>query len=307
MKGFTRCNFLISLIGVFGGLYMQNVAAIDHDEVMTSLGNATYIGIEDHPVTLADGRWEGAPYVEGGSARPAVGLVKNILMEADLDADGSDEIVVVLWQTSGGTGSNMYLAVMKPETGSYLNSATALIGDRVKIRAARIEAGAIVLDVLQAGENDPMCCPTMLATRRWVLNGGQLEEMEMQKTGPLSLATLDETEWRLIRMDPVQELPEDAEVTLNFGGGRVSGKSACNRYSADVRQGERPGTIIIGPAMVTRMACAEPLMEIESRYLAMLSEVESFSFQAGSLALSGQSDDGVLFIMLFSAQGADKP
>ena len=40
-----------------------------------SLQAATYRGILDDPVTLADGRYEGAPFVAGAATRPVVRLV----------------------------------------------------------------------------------------------------------------------------------------------------------------------------------------------------------------------------------------
>lgn len=144
------------------------------------LANATYSGIEDIPVTLSDGQWQGAPYVEGGASRPRVGLVEDIYFTGDLNADGEPEAVVMLWESAGGTGSYTYIAVMSRQDGDIRNIATALVGDRVNIRSASIDAGEIVLEVLQAGENDPMCCPTMLATRRWSLKDMQLVETEAE-------------------------------------------------------------------------------------------------------------------------------
>ena len=150
------------------------------------LANATFSGIEDIPVTLSNGRWQGAPYVEDGASRPRVGLVKDIYVTGDLNADGKSEAVALLWQSAGGTGSYSYIAVMSRQDGDIRNIATALVGDRVKIRKAAIDAGEIVLEVLQAGENDAMCCPSMLATRRWSLQDMQLQESEIEITGALS-------------------------------------------------------------------------------------------------------------------------
>ncbi len=160
-------------------------------------------------------------------------------------------------KAAGGTGSNMYIAVMKPENGGYRNTSTALIGDRVKLRSGTIDSGKIFLDVLQAGENDAMCCPTQLATRTWKLNDGQLEEDAMEVTGELSLEVLEGSDWVLTHLNRDQTIPADIEVTLSIGGGRVSGKSACNRYSAEIKEGDKPGDIVIGASMGTRMACPE--------------------------------------------------
>lgn len=305
MKNHTRWRSTALLMTLLGTFISLNVFANDDGAVMAALKNATYTGIEDRAVTLSQGRWEGQPYVEGGAARPAVGLVDDFLLQGDLDADGEKELVVMLWQSAAGTGSNIYIAVMKAENGEYVNLATALLGDRVKLRGGRIDSGSIILDVLQPGENDPMCCPTELAERVWTLADGQLEEHQMQVTGKLSVDILDRSSWRMTHMDIDQPLPAGMEVTLSFEDGRIAGKSACNRYSAEVRDGEHPGDIIIGQAMVTRKACPDPVMEVELHYLDALSLVTAFSFQVGSLALNGQADDGTPFSMLFAATAGD--
>ena len=277
--------------------------ACDKNPSLTGLGNATYTGIEDVPVTLSNGQWEGRHYVEGASSRPRVGLLKDIYFTGDLDADGQEETVAILWQSAGGTGSNTYIAVMKPENDGFENISTTLIGDRVKLRGGQVDSGKISLEVLQAGENDPMCCPTQLATRTWSLNDRQLEENEMEMTGKLSLDALKGSEWLLSRMDNTQPLAEDTVVTLSFDAGRISGKSACNRYSAGIEEGESPGDIIIGPTMGTRMACPDHLMKMESLYLAALAQVTSFSFHTGHLVLNGQKADGTGVSMLFTPVG----
>ena len=267
--------------------------------LLTELENATYTGIEDKPVTLMEGRWEGQPHVEGGASRPSVGLLRDVYFTGDLDADGQDETVVILWQNAGGTGSNIYIAVMKPQDGVYENISTALLGDRVKLRSGKLESGKIILEVLQADESDPMCCPTQLATRSWTLQGTHLKEGEIEVTGRLSVNILDGSDWLLTHINRQQSLPDDAEVTLSINAGRISGRSACNRYMADIQEGDNPGDILIGPTMGTRMACPDHLMEVESLYLKALAQVTSFSFFSGSLALQGQNEDGTPFTLLF--------
>ena len=118
-------------------------------------------------------------------------------------------------------------------------------------------------------------------------------------TGMLSLDTLVGTEWVLTQMKRNEPLQEGAEVTLAFANDKISGKSACNRYSASVEQGEAPGDLKIGPAMGTRMACPGELMDVEHKYLDALSHVTGFSFLAGKLALSWEKEDSRL-TMLFT-------
>lgn len=303
MKSYRNRSPVILFTYVIGFMITQTGFTCDVNPTISRLGNATYTGIEDVPVTLSNGHWKGQPFEEGAASRPRVGLLKNIFFTGDLDADGESENVAILWQSAGGTGSNTYIAVMKPENNGFENISTALIGDRVKIRGGTVDSGKIYLEVLQAGESDPMCCPTQLATRSWTLNGRQLEENAMEVTGTLSSNALNGSEWLLTRINNGQSLAEGIEVTLSFDAGRVSGKSACNRYSASIEDGKSPGDILIGPTMGTRMACPDDLMEMESLYLASLAKVTRFSFNSGSLVLSGQDEDGTAISMFFAPVG----
>lgn len=274
---------------------------------VADLKDATYTGIEEMAVTLSNGRWEGEPYVEGGASRSSVGLLENIQLSGDLDGDGQDETVAILWQSAGGTGSNTYLAVMSNRDGIAGNIATALIGDRVKLRGGKIVSGEILLDVLQAGESDAMCCPTQLATRTWSLQENQLKEGEIKIMETLSLEALKGTNWILTHTDRNAPLDEGIEITLAFSDARVSGKSACNRYSAGIEEGDSAGDIRIGQSMGTMMACPEELMKAEREYLAHLSLVNNFSFFSGNLTLNGETKDGNFYTMMFKPAEISKP
>ena len=288
----------LPLTGMLLALTSQLCLAGGEAPTAAELANATYAGIEEGPVTLVDGRWEGEPYAEGGASRPSAGLVEGFALSGDLNGDGSNEAVVLVWQSSGGSGTFSYLAVVDRSGGEVKNLATAEIGDRVKLRSGRIDDGSIILDVLQQGEGDAACCPTQLATRTWSMVDGQLIEGEMKITGTLSLDTLAGTEWVLTELNRNEPVQEGAEVSLVFAEGKISGISACNRYSASVEQGEAPADLKIGPAMGTRMACPGELMDLEHKYLDALTHVTSFSFLAGKLVLTWEKD-GNWSVMIF--------
>jgi len=76
------------------------------------LGNTSYEGIYDAAVQLADGRYEGEPFAPGGASRPTVTLVRELRLVADLSDDPGQEAVVLLSETSGGSGSRLYVAVV---------------------------------------------------------------------------------------------------------------------------------------------------------------------------------------------------
>jgi heat shock protein HslJ len=258
------------------------------------LANMTYTSIFEHPVTLKNGRWEGKPFVAGGTTRPAVGLVGDFILTGDLDGDGTDEAVVLLWESSGGSGTFDYIAVVGTRNGVPYNLGTALIGERVQVRAGRIIGNRIELDVVEAGPDDAACCPGQKATRSWSVDATGLHVNATKITGRQSLADLDGTQWVLNRFNGEPPLAAQPEITLAFDGGRISGSSGCNRYFAGVKEtGELPGDLQVSRIGGTRMACPGQIMALENRYLEALGHVVRYSFVAGRLELTWRKDNRI--------------
>jgi len=243
-------------------------------------------------IALADGRWEGEPYVPDAASAPRAGLVEDFVLQGDLDGDGSEESAVLLWTSTGGSGTFDYLAVLdRAADGSVANRATAGLGDRVRVRDARIADARIVLDLVQAGPGDAACCPGEKVRRTFGLEGASLVERGAEPQGRLSLADLS-GEWRLTHFARDEAVGEGLVITLTFDGERISGSSGCNRYSGAVAAGDAPGALSVGPAIAaTRMACPEPLMAAEQRFLQALANVNGFSFLAGKLVLTWTDGD----------------
>jgi len=263
---------------------------------LTELENLTYKGIGEArtPVTLSDGEWQGQPFVDGGSSRPRVGLVRNFHLSGDLNGNGTEETVALLWSDSGGSGTFDYIAVVgRNESGAPLNLATAALGDRVKIRSATIDPGGmIIIDTVQTGPDDAACCQGQKFKRTFALEQGTLNEVSRKNQGRQSLADLTGTEWVLKEFDRKEMLPDHVEVTLFFDADRISGKSACNRYSGSVTVSKLPGTLTVNMPMIsTMMVCPSPADEIERRYLNALQAVTQYSFLTGNLALTWRKND----------------
>jgi heat shock protein HslJ len=271
---------------------------------LEELGNATYAGIYDEPVRLVDGRYEGEPFVAGGAARPTAGLAPDFRLSGDLDGNGTEEAVVLLWESSGGSGTFNYVAVAGRRGGEIVNLGTAEIGDRVQVRAARVVDGSVELDVVQVGPDDAACCPSQTATRTWVLAADGLTEVSTEVTGTLSLATLEGAEWVLAMFDRAEPAPTEPEITLVFSDGRIGGRSGCNRYFAGVVGGDLPGELALGRIGATKMACADGVMRLEQRYLTALAGATRFGFVTGRLVVTYRVDDEI-HSMTFVARELD--
>ena len=263
---------------------------------LEELSSATFNGIYEEAVTLVDGRWEGEPLVEGGASRPRAGLIDHFALIGDLDGDGHEETTVLLWESSGGSGTRLYLAVIGRSHDVLEDLGTALVGDRVQVRSGRIADGRIELDVVQAGSDDAMCCPSQLATRGWTLGEDGLVEGEPTITGTLSLDSVEGPEWVLSELGWGKPVPDTAEITISFDDNKVTGSGGCNRYFAAVA-GDTPGQLAFAGMGTTRMACPESTMGLERHYLKTLSGASRYSFLGGRLVLSCDTDDGPIALI----------
>jgi heat shock protein HslJ len=306
----------VSALAACGGQEGDRAQAIEAESIVTvaaadppswdEAAYTSYAGIAEATIALSGGEWEGEPWVEGGASRPAVGLVRDFRLTGDLDGDGAEESVFLLWTSSGGSGTFDYLAALgRAEDGSALALATAALGDRVKIRSADIVEGRIVLEVLQAGREDAACCPGQKFKRIFALEGGAMNEVLSEDQGRLSVNDLAGN-WRLTHFGRDEEVPQGIDINLRFEGDRIGGVAACNNYSGAVIEGESPGELYVaGPIALTRKMCPPPSMEAEQRYLGMLQNIERFSFVAGRLLLSWRSEEpgGGSGVLLYSKSG----
>ena len=279
--------------GTHGGpAAMNSDDARNGAPTIEELAYATYEGIFDGPITLVDGQWEGRPFVEDGASRPTVGLVDHGFLVGDVDGDGVDETAVLLWESSGGSGNRLYLAVMGRHDEDIENLGTSLIGDRVQIQSGAIEDGQTTLNIIRAGPEDAACCPTQKALVTWTLVEGGLTRIADETVGTLSLTDLEGREWFLRELGRGQPMPDDVEISMVFQDDRVSGSSGCNNYFAGV-MARNPGELAFNGMGATRMACPEPVMDLERRYLRVLAGASSYSFLAGRLVLSCDTEEGL--------------
>ncbi len=98
-------------------------------------------------------------------------------------------------------------------------------------------------------------------------------------------ADLEGDPWVLTQMlDAAGESEIVQGVDAEFDGSTMSGVSACNRYNTSY---EATGNeITFGPIAGTQMACPEPEMSVEARYLELLATVATFEVDGRSMSMS---------------------
>jgi heat shock protein HslJ len=114
---------------------------------------------------------------------------------------------------------------------------------------------------------------------------------------------LSGTSWTVISYnngrEAVVSVLLDTEITASFGDdGQVTGTAGCNNYFASYEADAEAGTITIGQAGSTMMACAEPegIMEQEQEYLAALATAATYSIQANTLEM--RTADNALAVVM---------
>ena len=105
---------------------------------------------------------------------------------------------------------------------------------------------------------------------------------------PAAAASLENTSWRLTTL-PGASLPAEQgrnAVTINFEAGRVQGFAGCNQFFGPYAQkGDR---VELGSLGATMMACAEPAMSIENRFLKSFSGGLRVAVSGDELTLTPQ-------------------
>jgi uncharacterized membrane protein len=160
---------LASILAAFAGLAGCSVVSTNHAEngVPGEFESASISGIYDDPIRLDRGRYEGEPFVVGGASRPTVTMLPEPRALVDIDGDGDREWLVILAESSGGSGTFIYLTMLEEDHDGFRSRATVLLGDRVRVAKVSVDGSTVGVDLIAAGKDDPACCPTELRTRRW--------------------------------------------------------------------------------------------------------------------------------------------
>ncbi len=147
----------------------------DNNVSINDYKNATYI-IEKQPITLADGVSE-----TESTQDSAIKIVTRYFgneIKHDLNDDGREDVVFILTQQSGGTGTFYYaVAALNTPTG-YVGSEGYFLGDRILPQSIAINEGTttqgttrknvIVVNYKTRGINEPFNAQPTEDWRVWI-------------------------------------------------------------------------------------------------------------------------------------------
>jgi heat shock protein HslJ/LysM repeat protein len=267
------------------GLSPEQLANAEYKSEFTQSGTAQ----------LVDGEFS-EPAAPGSATMTKVMLLPEYTAYGQLN--GQDAAAVVLVSDPGGSGTFYDLHAVVAEDEQPVDVASTSLGDRIQINSLAIENGLIVIDMVQAGPEDPMCCPSQQVVKTYELEGDQLVETSSEIAGAEGgMATLEGTSWILTTLNGSEPLPETS-ITASFEqDGVLSGSDGCNRYNAAYQiAGDQ---LTITPGAGTMMACPEPIMKQATDYIAALASATAYQMQADTLALS-DADGNV--VATFTAQ-----
>lgn len=256
-----------------------------------AIQSAEILGIEDGPVVLTDGRWEGAPYVEGGASRPTVGLVTEFVVRGEFVESGREDCAVLVWHHTGGTGNRLWLVILQSAPGRPRSVVTELVGDRVQVIHFAWFDQLLRLDLVAHGPQDAACCPGQFERRAYRMVGDELFETT-EVVGRASTRDLGGEVWRLASLRRGAE-PDSIpfEVTIEFDRlGNVVGEAGCNSFAGQSLNADGRNVSIEAQATSARR-CSEGALALEDDFMRRLEAVERFSFLNGRLLLQYALED----------------
>jgi len=253
---------------------------------LSGLLNATYPSewAAEGRLTLVDGAYE-EEIAPGSASKLQVSLHPR--MAFGRTDDGLPWAAVIMISQTGGSGTFFDLHTLVLRDDFWQQEATAFLGDRVRVGSLATRGDELLLDLVVAGPDDPMCCPTQHQTRRYGRAGTQLVWLN----APLSQALVGTAwEWtaHMAADNSITEVAEPASYTLRFHAENLALRVDCNRAFGNWSADDGLSLEVMG---LTRAACPEG--SLTGEYLAYLALVTDGQIVDGELVLT-LSDGGKL-------------
>jgi heat shock protein HslJ/predicted small secreted protein len=279
----TRMASYVAKAGVEGeGPSEEALANMTYQSEWTQSGEA--------PLTDSEYREQAAP----GSATETVVMLTEHIAHGQLN--GQPGAAVVLVTDPGGSGTFYDLAVVMEQGGQPVNVATTSLGDRVQINYLTIENNEIVVDMVNQGPDDPMCCPAQHVVQTYALQGDQLVQTSSQVVdgGSGERQELTGVVWQWVQFaDPSGQITIDdpSQYTVEFKpDGKVHVKADCNMGNGTYTTEGKSISIEI---MAVTMAICPP-GSLSDQFLQNLNAASLYFSEGDNLMIDLQADSGTM-------------
>ncbi len=185
------------------------------------LGNLEYSSefTESSTALLVDG-----VYREAAAPDSAAETVITLTDFGDIGVlNDQPTIALVLVTDAGGSGTFYTLHVVQDVEGEPVDVAAIMLGDRIQIHSINIEENQIFVDMLAAGPDDPLCCPTQQVVNTYELQDGVLVETSSEVIGSVE--------------SEVEGTPDEAEDDAAVSGETAVSGMITNINNALIQEG----------------------------------------------------------------------
>ncbi len=183
---------------------IEDTFSVADNSLISKVKSATYI-IDNQTVILNDGVSESGLIVDGVS-QPTTRFFGNEA-QGDLDGDGQADIVFLITQDNGGSGTFFYLAGALAVDDSYQILNTIFLGDRISPQTTEIKKGIIIVNYADRRADEPMSStPSVGVSKYFQVVGSQLVP----------------TDASALEADPIQMANPAATNCLKLGGNLVT-------------------------------------------------------------------------------------
>lgn len=187
---------------------------------------------------------------------------------------GEHQRLVFLHDNTGGSGVYWYVGLQTSRQDAV--TTPILLGDRISVLNVDEQEAYIVITMLVAGPNDPMCCPSTERTKAFAMGDTGLTEVS-ELDRPFGAPSLTGTHWRLIDSGTEGFGPE-----IRFEGNKLFGLAGCNRFNAEFSLSAN-GKIRVSPVESTMMLCPPPIDAVETAFLSSLQSSVELDFSGMEL------------------------
>lgn len=262
--------------------------------------NATYI-IDGTAVTLVAG--ESITELAPGETEATVTAYFGNEIEVDLNNDSRQDVVFLLTQSTGGSGTFFYVVAALNTEAGWIGSDAFLLGDRIAPQTTELSQNpnhqnVVVVNYADRADDAPMTEQPSVGMSVWLkldpdtMTWGTVEQNFPGEADP-DMMSLTMKPWSWVRTtynNDTSVVPNQADAfTLTFNEDNAfSATTDCNAVGGQYLVDE--SKITFENVMATEMFCEDSQ---EQEFTAMLNEVQSFLFTSkGELVLELPLDTG---------------